>query len=74
MGPRGSCRWPDSTPNSASTSFFICAGRAPTLDRRYSVFGRVVDGLSVVEAIESVPRNGEAPVDRVELIRVRIER
>jgi peptidyl-prolyl cis-trans isomerase B (cyclophilin B) len=60
--------------SSASTSFFICTAAAPALDRKYTAFGRVVDGLSVVEAIEQVPRNGEEPVTRVELVRVRLER
>jgi peptidyl-prolyl cis-trans isomerase B (cyclophilin B) len=59
---------------SASTSFFICTAAAPALDGKYTAFGRVVDGVSVVEAIEQVPRNGEEPVTRVELIRVRVER
>ena len=37
------------------------------LDGKYTAFGRVVDGLPVVEAIEQVPVNGEAPVTRVEI-------
>lgn len=61
-------------PNSATTSFFICTAAAPALDGQYSVFGRVIDGLAVVEAIESVPVAGETPVTPVELKRVRVER
>lgn len=61
-------------PNSATTSFFICTAPAPALDGQYSVFGRVVDGLAVVEAIEKVPVAGETPVTPVELKRVRVER
>ena len=61
-------------PASASTSFFIVTGNAPSLDGKYTVFGRVVDGLSVVDAIEQSPVNGEAPVTRVELTQVRIIR
>ena len=34
---------------------------------------RVVDGLPVVDAIEQVPVNGEAPVTRVEVKHVRVE-
>jgi hypothetical protein len=33
----------------------------------------VVDGLNVVEAIEAAPRNGEAPITRIELKTVRVE-
>ena len=60
-------------PASAQTSFFICTGTSTALDGVYTAFGRVVDGMSVVEAIEKVPRTGEAPNERVELRTVRIE-
>jgi peptidyl-prolyl cis-trans isomerase B (cyclophilin B) len=61
-------------PASASTSFFICTGAAPTLDGQYTAFGRVVDGLATVEAIEAVAVSGETPVTRIEITGVRIER
>jgi peptidyl-prolyl cis-trans isomerase B (cyclophilin B) len=59
-------------PASATTSFFIVTGDASSLDNKYTVFGRVVDGLSVLDAIEQTPVNGETPVTRIELSRVRI--
>ena len=59
---------------SASTSFFIVTDKAPVLDRVYTVFGHVVDGIEVVERIEMTPTDGETPLNRVELIRVRLER
>jgi len=61
-------------PASADTSFFIVLGPSPVLDGKYTAFGRVVEGLPVVEAIEQVPVNGEAPVTRVEIKSVRIEK
>jgi cyclophilin family peptidyl-prolyl cis-trans isomerase len=61
-------------PASADTSFFIVLGPSPVLDGKYTAFGRVVDGLSVVDAIEQVPVNGEAPVTRIEIKSVRIEK
>ena len=60
-------------PASANTSFFIVLARTPTLDRRYSVFGRVVSGLDVVEKIEAQPVEGETPATRIEVTRVRVE-
>jgi peptidyl-prolyl cis-trans isomerase B (cyclophilin B) len=60
-------------PDTANTSFFIVTARAPMLDHKYTVFGRVVSGLDVVQKIESAPVNGEAPVERIELRRVRVE-
>jgi cyclophilin family peptidyl-prolyl cis-trans isomerase len=59
-------------PDSAQTSFFICTGASTALDGQYTAFGRVVDGLSAVEAIEAMPRDGETPRTRVELKTVRI--
>jgi len=61
-------------PDSATTSFFICLGASTALDGQYSAFGRVVDGMNVVDAIEQTPRTGEAPNTRIELKSVRIER
>jgi cyclophilin family peptidyl-prolyl cis-trans isomerase len=61
-------------PGSADTSFFIVTARSQALDRVYSVFGRVVEGLDVVERIENTPVNGEAPVTRVEVSRVTVAR
>jgi len=61
-------------PDSASTSFFICTGTSQALDGVYTAFARVVEGMSVVEAIESTPRTGEAPNTRIDLKAIRIER
>jgi peptidyl-prolyl cis-trans isomerase B (cyclophilin B) len=61
-------------PASATTSFFIVTGTASSLDNKYSVFGQVVDGLPVVEAIEQAAVNGETPVTRIDLTKVRIVR
>ena len=61
-------------PASASTSFFICTAPAPSLDNAYSVFGRVVSGMAVVQTIEAKRVNGETPIERVDLIRVRVEK
>ena len=59
-------------PGSATTSFFIVTAAAPSLDDKYTAFGRVVDGLAVLDAIEQTPVNGETPVTRIELKSVRL--
>ncbi|NUM88148.1 MAG: peptidylprolyl isomerase [Bdellovibrionales bacterium] len=38
-------------PNSADSQFFIMLGASPHLDGKYTVFGKVVEGLDVVDAI-----------------------
>lgn len=60
-------------PDSGSTSFFICTGPASALDGQYTAFGRVVDGMSVVETIEAAPRTGETPNERIELKTITVE-
>jgi peptidyl-prolyl cis-trans isomerase B (cyclophilin B) len=60
--------------DSATTSFFICTSVSTALDGVYTAFGRVVDGMAAVDAIEATPRNGETPTTRIELKSVRIER
>ena len=59
-------------PGSATSSFFIVLARTPALDNTYTVFGRIVDGLDVIDRIEAVPVNGEAPVTRIEVTRIRV--
>ena len=59
-------------PASATSSFFIVLAPAPGLDNQYTVFGRVTEGLDVIERIEAVPVNGEEPVTRIEVTTVRV--
>ena len=39
-------------PNSANSQFFICFKAAPFLDRQYTVFGKVVEGMEFVDKIK----------------------
>ena len=40
-----------SDPNSANSQFFICFKPAPFLDRKYTVFGKVIEGMEFVDMI-----------------------
>ena len=41
-----------SSPNSANSQFFICFNDAPHLDRQYTVFGKVIEGMEFVDLIK----------------------
>jgi cyclophilin family peptidyl-prolyl cis-trans isomerase len=61
-------------PASGDTSFFIVLARTPALDGKYSAFGKVVEGMDVVEKIEQVAVNGETPTMRVVLKKVTVSK
>ncbi len=41
-----------SDPNSANSQFFICFQQTPSLDRQYTVFGKVKSGMEFVDLIK----------------------
>lgn len=59
--------------DSASTSFFICLAPQPTLDGKYTIFGKVVAGLDVIDKMGAVPVfDNEKPKERLDLIRAEV--
>lgn len=52
VGAVGLARGDD--PDSGSTEFYICVAPRPHLDGRYATFGRIVEGLDVLERIAGV--------------------
>jgi cyclophilin family peptidyl-prolyl cis-trans isomerase len=60
-------------PDSAATSFFLVLGPSPHLDGKYSAFGRIVEGLEVLDAFEKEEVDGEKPKRRLEIIEAAID-
>ncbi|HEY6043284.1 MAG TPA: peptidylprolyl isomerase, partial [Nitrosospira sp.] len=61
-------------PNSANSQFFITLKREPGFDNKYTIFGKVIEGMNNVRTIAAVqPKDGERPVEAVRIKTVRIE-
>ncbi len=60
-------------PNSASSQFFIMHADAPHLDGEYAAFGKVVEGMDVVDQIANEKTNfRDAPLNKVVMKKVYI--
>jgi cyclophilin family peptidyl-prolyl cis-trans isomerase len=60
--------------DSANSQFFITLKREPGFDQRYTIFGKVIEGLNNVRTISGVqPKDGERPVEPVRIKTIRIE-
>jgi peptidyl-prolyl cis-trans isomerase B (cyclophilin B) len=62
-----------SRPDSAGSQFFICVTDQPSLEGKYTVFARVVDGIEVVQELSAVDADGDGrPRSRIETTSVTI--
>jgi len=50
-------------PNSANSQFFICLKPASFLDRQYTVFGKVIEGMEFVDKIKKGDENKNGSVE-----------
>lgn len=61
-------------PNSAGSQFFIMADTASHLDGQYAAFGKTIDGLDIVEEINSVKTSSaDKPVEDVVIEEIRVD-
>jgi len=66
---RGTCSMARAqNPNSANSQFFICFADAPFLNRQYTVWGQVIDGMENVDKI----KRGEPVVDPDKIISMKV--
>ncbi len=74
---RGVIAMANSGPNTNGSQFFIVtAGAAPWLDGKHTVFGRVIEGMETITAIENSPTDksrGDHPIEDVMLIKVAVK-
>ena len=66
---RGVCSMArSSNPNSANSQFFICFDDATFLDKQYTVWGQVVEGMDNVDKI----KKGEPPRDPDQIVTMKV--
>jgi len=61
-------------PDSAGSQFFIVTADSTFLDRQYTVFGEVTEGMDIADKIVNLERDGnDCPLEKVQMIRVTVE-
>ncbi len=58
-------------PDSANSQFFICFESAPHLDRQYSAFGKVIEGMEFIDKIKKGDPNSGAVSDPDKILSLR---
>ena len=60
-------------PDSAGSQFYVCLAPAPHLDGQYTVFGQVIEGMDVVQAIGVAPADKNArPLEKIVMKKVTV--
>jgi peptidylprolyl isomerase len=64
-----------SSPNSANSQFFICFDDAPWLDRQYTIWGQVVEGMEHVDAIKKGGEHNNGAISGApdKIVKMRLE-
>jgi peptidyl-prolyl cis-trans isomerase B (cyclophilin B) len=59
--------------NSQNCQFFVTLKRTPEFDEKYTIFGKVIEGMNNVRTIAGTPRDGERPIEAVRIKSVTVQ-
>jgi peptidyl-prolyl cis-trans isomerase B (cyclophilin B) len=61
-------------PDSAGSQFFIVTTDSAFLDRQYTVFGEVTEGMDIADKIVNLQRDGnDCPLEKAKMVHVTVE-
>ncbi len=70
---RGTVSMANNGPNTNGSQFFICYDKQIHLDNKYTVFGKLIDGMDTLDRIENTPVDAEnRPIDIIRIIGIKI--
>jgi len=70
---RGTISMANAGPNTGGSQFFINLVNNNFLDNKHPVFGKVVDGMDIVDSMAKVPKDGnDKPATDIEIIKAEI--
>ncbi|HYT30522.1 MAG TPA: peptidylprolyl isomerase, partial [Actinomycetota bacterium] len=72
----GTLAMANSGPNTNGSQFFIMTAADPQLPHNYTIFGKVLSGMDIVQKITQVPlggQTGETPLSKVYMVKVTIK-
>lgn len=59
--------------NSQNCQFFVTLKRTPEFDQKYTIFGKVIEGMSNVRTIAGAPRDIERPIEAIKIKSITIQ-
>jgi cyclophilin family peptidyl-prolyl cis-trans isomerase len=59
--------------NSSNAQFFITLKRQPGFDSKYTIFGKVIQGMNNAQTIAGAPKEGERPIEPIRIKSITIQ-
>ncbi|AAW43482.2 hypothetical protein CNBE0620 [Cryptococcus deneoformans B-3501A] len=70
---RGMVAMANAGPDTNKSQFFITYAKQPSLDGKYSIFGKVIDGMETLDSMEKTPVNPKSrPLQEIKLLNVTV--